>query len=124
MIVIDIAARWIRAEYARWQRRILGLFERLRAPYRLQVVDGDSLPPVVPVGALVLARDGDEDWCVGMKCPCGCGRTIELLLIPEAKPRWSLSLDPAGLPSLSPSVFLRDGCRAHFWPKGGKVIWA
>lgn len=124
MIVIDIAARWIRAEFARWQRRIRGLFERLRAPYRLQVVDGDSLPPVVPVGALVLARDGDEDWCVGMKCPCGCGRTIELLLIPEAKPRWSLSLDPAGLPSLSPSVFLRDGCRAHFWLKGGKVIWA
>ena len=123
MIVIDIAAKWIRAEYARWKKLIRGLYERWRTPFRLQVVDGDSLPPVVPVGALVLARDGNEDWCVGMKCPCGCGRTIELLLIPEAKPRWSLSLDAAGLPSLSPSVFLRDGCRAHVWLRGGRVTW-
>lgn len=124
MIVIDIAVKWIRAEYVRWLRRIGGLFERWRPLYRLQVVDGDSLPPVVPVGALVLARDEDENWCVGMKCPCGCGRTIELLLIPEAVPRWSLSLDPTGLPSLSPSVFLRDGCKSHFWLKHGRIIWA
>jgi hypothetical protein len=47
MIVVDIATKWIRAQYARWRKRIRDLFERRRAPYRLQVVDGDSLPTVV-----------------------------------------------------------------------------
>jgi len=27
----------------------------------------------MPRRDLVLAREDDEDWCVGMRCPCGCG---------------------------------------------------
>ncbi|WP_307174508.1 DUF6527 family protein [Hydrogenophaga pseudoflava] len=58
-----------------------------------------------------------------MRCPCGCGRKIELLLINEAEPRWDLLLDEEGRPSLAPSVWLRDGCHSHFWIRKGKVRW-
>jgi hypothetical protein len=104
----------------RWLRRILA---RLAPPRRLRVVEGDSLPERLPWRDIVLACDGDEDWCVGMRCPCGCGRTIELLVIPEAKPRWDISVDRNRRPSLSPSVWLQKGCRSHFWLKAGRVRW-
>lgn len=104
----------------RWLRRILA---RLAPPRRLRVVESDSLPERLPWRDVVLARDGDEDWCVGMRCPCGCGRTIELLVIPEAKPRWDISVDRKRRPSLSPSVWLQKGCRSHFWLKAGRVQW-
>ena len=104
----------------RWLRRILA---RLALPRRLRIVEGDSLPERLPWRDVVLARDGDEDWCVGMRCPCGCGRTIELLVIAEAKPRWDISVDRKRRPSLSPSVWLQKGCRSHFWLKAGRVRW-
>ncbi|MFD2319333.1 MULTISPECIES: DUF6527 family protein [Delftia] len=58
-----------------------------------------------------------------MKCPCGCSRSLELLLIPEARPRWELTVDAQGRPSLHPSIWLKDGCKSHFWIKEGKVEW-
>jgi hypothetical protein len=76
------------------------------APRRgLHVVEGDSLPSRMPHRNVVLARDDGEDWCVGLRCPCGCGEVIELLVLAEATPRWDLAVDPKGHPSLSPSVW-------------------
>jgi hypothetical protein len=90
---------------------------------RIQVIRGDSLPPKLPKRDLVLAREDDEDWCVGMRCPCGCGANIELLVIPEAKPRWDVSIDANQRPTLTPSVWVQRGCRSHFWLRGGRVQW-
>ncbi|WP_456769989.1 DUF6527 family protein [Bradyrhizobium sp. USDA 4448] len=58
-----------------------------------------------------------------MRCPCGCGQGIELLLVKEAKPRWDLSVDPSERPSLKPSVWLQTGCKSHFWLRRGRVEW-
>ncbi|MEQ9145535.1 MAG: DUF6527 family protein [Parvibaculaceae bacterium] len=58
-----------------------------------------------------------------MRCPCGCGDTIILQLIPEAKPRWTLSQSRGGYPTLHPSVHRQTGCKAHFWLRDGKIIW-
>lgn len=104
----------------RWWRRA---WDRLGPRRRLRVIEGDSLPRSLPRRDLVLARDGSEDWCVGMRCPCGCGRTIELLVVPEAKPRWDLRTNGKNQPSLSPSVWLQKGCRSHFWLRNGRVEW-
>lgn len=105
---------------AQW---FLKCVDRVGPARRLRIVEGDSLPAKMPFRDLVLARDDGEDWSVGMKCPCGCGHIIELLVIDEARPRWDLDLDAGGLPSLSPSVWLTSGCKSHFWLKRGKVIW-
>lgn len=104
----------------RWWR---DLWERVAPARRVRIIEGDSLPPKLPRRDLVLARDDDEDWCVGLRCPCGCRATIELLVVPEAKPRWDLAIDAKGRPSLSPSVWRKTGCRSHFWLRAGRVRW-
>lgn len=105
---------------ARWWRDV---WARLGPRRCLVVAAGDSLPLRMPRRDLVLARDGGEDWCVGMRCPCGCGDTIELLVIREAKPRWDIAVNGDGRPSLSPSVWRQTGCRSHFWVRYGRVDW-
>lgn len=90
---------------------------------KLVILEGDSLPKRLPRRNVVLAKDDEEDWCVGMRCPCGCGRIIELLLIPEASPRWRVTSDTAGRPTLHPSVHMKDGCKSHFWLRQGRVQW-
>lgn len=97
--------------------------ERLGPARRIRIIQGGSLPPRLPRRDLVLAREDGEDWCVGMRCPCGCGEVIELLVVPEARPRWDVKIDRRGRPTLSPSVGLRRGCRSHFWVRGGRIHW-
>lgn len=105
-------------------RRLLSPFlSRFSREWRLVVVEGDSLPRKIPKRVLVLARDGDEDWCVGMMCPCGCKKVIELMLIPEASPRWKLTTDTKNRPTLKPSVWLKTGCHSHFWLRNGQIDW-
>ncbi|MDN3563719.1 DUF6527 family protein [Paeniroseomonas aquatica] len=106
--------------FTRWWRNT---WARIAPRRRLIIIEGDSLPKRLPRRNLVLAREGGEDWCLGMRCPCGCGDTIELLVIDEAKPRWDIALDGNGRPTLSPSVWRKKGCRSHFWLRGGRVEW-
>lgn len=103
-----------------WWRRIVAAVTSRRS---LVVIEGDTLPKRLPFWNLVMARDGDEDWSVGLRCPCGCGQRLEMMLLKEVKPRWDISVDQKGRVSLHPSVWLREGCKSHFWVKGGKVIW-
>ncbi|MFM0047504.1 DUF6527 family protein [Paraburkholderia sediminicola] len=104
----------------KWWRNALARFSPRR---RLRVIEGDSLPSRLPRRDLILARDGGEDWCVGMRCPCGCGCAIELLVVAEAKPRWDVEVDANGAPTLTPSVWLQKGCGSHFWVRMGRIYW-
>ena len=61
------------------------MLEWLLPARALTVLQGDSLPEKLPRRGLVILRDGGEDWCVGMRCPCGCGQRVELPLLPEVK---------------------------------------
>ncbi|MDR6453439.1 DUF6527 family protein [Variovorax paradoxus] len=109
--------------FAWLKQRVAGWLDKFDAGRKLVVVKGDSLPSPMPHRDVVLARDDGEDWCVGLRCPCGCGRVIELLVVPEASPRWNITTDSAGRPTLHPSIWLKDGCRSHFWLRNGKVQW-
>lgn len=105
----------------KWLRDTL---EWLMPARKLTIVNADELPSRLPRRGLVLLRDGGEDWSIAMRCPCGCGQKLELPLILEATPRWDLQVDANGRPSLTPSVWLRDNCRSHFFLRRGKVKWA
>lgn len=100
--------------------KLFGFFNIAR---KITIVESDSLPEKLPYFHILLAREDDEDWCIGMRCPCGCGQIIELMTIREAKPRWDLSVDGKGRPSLKPSIWLKKGCCSHFWIINGKVLW-
>ena len=106
------------------QALALSLADKHCAPRRLQVAPGEFVPAGMPWRGIVLVRDAGEDWSVAFRCPCGCGRTIELLVVPEGAPRWDLKIGSLGEPTLHPSVWLKDGCRSHFWLRGGRVHWA
>jgi hypothetical protein len=103
-----------------WWRRMRAALAPRRS---LKIVQGDMLPEKLPRWNLVVARDGDEDWSVGLWCPCGCGQRLEMMLLKEVKPRWDLSVDRRGRVSSHPSVWLREGCKSHFWVRSGKIIW-
>ena len=104
----------------RWFRRLWGKYGPAR---HLQILEGDTLPSELPARDLVLTRDDGDDWSVGMRCPCGCGDTIELMILREARPRWDISVNEAGRPSLHPSVWRKSGCRSHFWVREGRILW-
>ena len=99
------------------------LWDRWGPARRLVVAEGDTLPTPLPKRNLVLTRDDGDDWSIGMRCPCGCGDTIELMLLEEARPRWDVETDPEGRPSLHPSVWRKTGCRSHFWVRNGRIHW-
>ena len=106
------------------------LWHRIKSAYedkwvvrKIEIAKGDFLPQKIPARNLVLVRDGEEDWSVGFVCPCGCTRTIELLLISDANPHWRLTRNQKGQPTLSPSIWLNEGCRSHFWVRDGKIVW-
>lgn len=105
---------------ARWFRRLWGKYGPAR---RVQIIEGDTLPSDLPSRDLVLTRDDGDDWSVGMRCPCGCGDTIELMILREAHPRWDISVNEGGYPTLHPSVWRKTGCRSHFWIRGGRLLW-
>lgn len=107
--------------------KITAWFLRLADKYgparKLLVLDSDSMPNRLPWRNLVLTRDDGEDWSVGMRCPCGCNATIELMVAPEAKPNWIIQIDGKSRPTLHPSVWRQRGCESHFWVRAGRISW-
>jgi hypothetical protein len=102
---------------------VLKFFEFLLPPRKVSVIEDDSLPNRLPMRNLILAREDGEDWAVGFLCPCGCKKEIELMLIEEVKPNWKLTFDERNRPTIHPSVWLKVGCKSHFWLRNGKIIW-
>ncbi len=86
------------------------------------LIEGDSLPKLMPIRAIVVVAEDDEFWCVGLKCPCGCGYTIELPVIKEAKPRWDIKINSQNKISLYPSVFLKKAVNPIFGLKMEKLF--
>tara|TARA_A100001391_G_scaffold29238_1_gene15765 strand:- start:578 stop:907 length:330 start_codon:yes stop_codon:yes gene_type:complete len=106
-----------------WPRWLLKLKEILLPARRVIIIEADTPPQKLPWRNVVLAREENEDWAVAFRCPCGCGKRLELLLIEEAEPNWEISVSKSEKPTLYPSVWLKGGCKSHFWLRDGRVIW-
>lgn len=103
-----------------WWRRN---WDRIGPARRIVRIGGDMLPASLPRRDVVLCQDNGEPWSVGMRCPCGCGDVIELLLTHDVKPRWDLQIDDRNRPTLHPSIWRNTGCRSHFWVRDGRIHW-
>lgn len=101
----------------------LKLWAKVAPARRMIVIEGDTPPDAILTRDIYLARDHGEDWAVAFRCPCGCGDRLELLLIPEARPRWSVKQEVSGYPTLHPSVWRKTGCCSHFWIRNGRIKW-
>ena len=79
--------------------------------------------PDEPVkGMLYLVGEG-QAWSAGMVCPCGCCKLIQVSLLREDFPKWSVEMTVWGVPTLAPSAWCTSGCRSHFFLRRGHLRW-
>lgn len=103
-----------------WLRK---LWQRHGPKRQLIVIEGDTPPDPIPSRNIYLCREDGEDWSVAMRCPCGCGDSLELMLLKEVSPNWSVKTKDQQPPSLNPSVWRQSGCKSHFWLRDGHIHW-
>lgn len=94
-----------------------------REPKPLRTVRLEELPVAMAPGTVYVLGEGPHRWFVAMLCPCGCGETVQVSLLSDAKPRWWLTEHPDNTISLQPSIWRRAGCRSHFYLKQGIIQW-
>lgn len=83
----------------------------------------DDVPDEPAAGVLHLILDGKGGcWLAILRCPCGCGATIQLPMTPPARPCWRFN-GSIQRPNLWPSVRRATGCKSHFVLRGGIVHW-
>jgi len=109
---------WI-ARFKQWFRLVLDP-SRI---YRHEFVEDMPERPV-PWVVYLVTDPGYAPWSAGFKCPCNCGETIILSLIPKDDPSWKASITREGKISLSPSVWRVKGCKSHFFIRESRVLWA
>ena len=70
----------------------------------------------------IVGADG-YDWSAAMLCPGRCGKTLEMNLLPDAEPFWTLREHHDQSITLRPSVWLKTGCGCHYVLTAGRVHW-
>jgi hypothetical protein len=114
---------WERLKRVFQSERPLGigtLFVRKEAQSRAVRVE-DLPDDPKPFKLYIAGKEGCE-WAAALLCPCGCGETIQLNLLREVRPCWSI-FDGQGRVSLEPSVWRSRGCRSHFFLRNGEIEW-
>jgi hypothetical protein len=95
----------------------------LGEPRRFIARHADDVPDILARGVVYLIGDSKAPWSAAMRCPGGCGRTLELNLLPDDKPVWRCVINKRRLVTLHPSVWLRTGCKCHFTLRDGGIGW-
>ena len=104
-------------------RRVRAWAERwLLPPYRTMEVE--ALPPARLQRRIVyiVCEDGFDEQ-VALLCPCGCGRVLQMNLLPDERPCWRVTRNADGTVTLHPSVWRTKGCGSHFWLRNGRIWW-
>ena len=78
---------------------------------------------IIQNNTLYIVGENGNYWVVIFLCPCGCGDLIQLNLLPEFRPRWSIKKHLDATLTLHPSIDRLVGCRSHFWIRKGVVEW-
>jgi hypothetical protein len=107
-------------------KKLKHLVERVREKlslgrrWKAQTCDDEPEHLVPNVVYLVGER---TQWAAVFLCPCGCQKPVWLNLLKGHRPLWVVSVNPKGVPTISPSVDRRVGCRSHFFLRNGRIIW-
>jgi uncharacterized protein DUF6527 len=72
-------------------------------------------------GVLVLVIPNKRPKSLKFFCPCGCGETVSVNLMPGKEKAWLLDYDSKLGLSLWPSVWLTTGCCSHFVLRNNKM---
>lgn len=99
-------------------------FGLIRRPELIQKqVSDHPLPETMDAGILyIVGGPGYQKWAV-FRCPKHEDEIIQLSLMANRRPRWTVSPDFFDRPTIHPSVRQMEGSFAHFWVKSGRVEW-
>lgn len=110
--------QWLEARWPQWLRWPT----KSRQPL-VHYEEVEELPDKLKNGLLYVVGEGSHRWYTAMICPCGCGATLHMGLLEDARPRWRAIRQRDGTATLVPSVNRKVGCRAHFFLEHGKIRW-
>jgi len=111
----------------RWIKRIWSWAfgpkaQKKQRPFSTVLVE-DNLPAgLEPYTLYVVSDDGFLEQAA-MVCPCGCNRVLQMNLLTDERPCWTLTQHDDGTASLYPSVWRKKDCGSHFWFRHGTVQW-
>lgn len=100
---------------------LLGWLHRRPAP--IKAIRVEELPDELDGRTIYIVGEAEYIWLAAMVCPCGCGETLHMSLLPDERPRWKLTEHPDGTASLTPSVWRVKDCRSHFCLRKGMIEW-
>ena len=84
----------------------------------------EDLPHELAPRRLYLIGEPTLPWSAALLCPCGCGATMQLSLVPGDMPSWRARCHFSGSVTLHPSIWRIRDCRSHFHLRRGRVVWA
>lgn len=82
-----------------------------------------ELPNELKEMSIYVVGENGFFWMAALNCPCGCGDVIQLNLLKEARPCWSIIHHKNGLLSISPSVRRIINCESHFTINKSNIKW-
>lgn len=88
-----------------------------------RIVVTDDMPTEVFDTTIYIVGDINSPQYAIFKCPCNCGRIVELNLNSDSRPCWELKWNCDGTVSLSPSIWRTGGCKSHFYLQHSKTKW-
>lgn len=66
---------------------------------------------------------GENPKWVVLKCPCGCGETIDVNLMKSRSPFWTVLMRD-GKATLRPSIWVpAERCGSHFFINDSRIDW-
>ena len=105
----------------RWLLLWLGLIKK--PDFLMRLVPDHSDRGRMEQGLIyVVGGPGYQKWAY-LLCPTGNGEVIQLSLQAKHRPRWVVTRDILGRPTVHPSVRQMEGSYAHFWIRSGQVLW-
>lgn len=117
----DTLAQSIRRTIADFRHRV-DAKRRARGP-RIRYERVNEFPELLESGTLYVAGEEPDIWAAAMLCPCGCGDAIELNLLKQASPCWTIRQRSDGSVTLRPSIWRTKGCRSHFLIRNSRIDW-
>jgi hypothetical protein len=88
-----------------------------------QLVSDHPAPAAMQPGVVYIVGGlGYQKWAL-FRCPENEDEIIQLCLMANRRPRWTIKTDIIGRPTIHPSVRQIKGSFAHFWVKAGQVEW-
>lgn len=120
---------WFSALWKKTRQSILAGAKKLRQklprkklkPFRYLHIE--EMPDAFKPNIVYVCGEGEYLWAAAMLCPCGCKEVIQLNLLKQVRPRWSVQEHKDGSVTLMPSVWRQKGCQSHFFVRHGRIDW-